>query len=298
MSLACAEHADRAAAFRCEGCGRALCEACVEQSHRLWFCRHCRERALLLDGGETATPASRARGERLRRPASIAGALGYVFRGGGMTLAGYVVFLTAADLLPGLGRLLPPLLLAILLPGFLLEIVRRSAEGDDTMPDWPDPTDFAARASDWLKSIAVVAVSLLPYFALRRIAGCDVESFLITDPDACAVARAAGLLLAFSLAPFGFGAVGTWESGWLALRLDLHLEALLTGTRGQALLVLPPIAALLGIAMLIAQVAGGVPLVGSAIVHAAGGYALFTTAHLAGVLFRVHRDRLERIYLR
>lgn len=298
MPLACAEHADRAAAFRCDGCRRALCEACVEQSHRLWFCRHCRERALPIEGGEGATPASRARAQRLERPASIAGALGYVFRGGGMTLAGYVVFLTAADLLPGLGRLLPPLLIAILLPGFLLEIVRRSAEGDDTMPEWPDPTDFAARASDWMRSIAVIVVSLLPYFALRRLAGCDVESFLITDPGTCAVARGVGLLLAFALALFGFGAVGTWESGWLALRLDLHLEALLTGTRGQALLVLPPIAALLGGAMLIARLAGGVPLVGSAIVHAAGGYALFTTAHLAGVLFRVHRDRLEIIYLR
>jgi hypothetical protein len=298
MPLACAEHPDRAAAFHCDGCGRTLCEACVEQGHRLWICRHCRERALPIAGGETATPASRARAERLGRPASIAGALGYVFRGGGLALAGYVVFLTAADLLPGLGRLLPPLLIAILLPGFLLEIVRRSAEGDDTMPDWPDPADFAARASDWLRAIAVLAVSLLPYFALRRIAGCDVESFLIDDPGACAFARVAGLVLGFGLALFGFGAVGTWDSGWLALRLDLHLEALLAGTRGQALLVLPPIAVLLGGAALVSRLAGGVPLFGSVLVHAAGGYALFTTAHLAGVLFRVHRDRLESIYLR
>lgn len=298
MPSSCAEHPDRAAAFHCDACGRALCEACVEQGHRLWICRHCRERALPLAGGEGETPASRARAERLDRPASIAGALGYVFRGGAMTLAGYVVFLTAADLLPGLGRLLPPLLIAILLPGFLLEIVRRSAEGDDTMPEWPDPTEFAARASDWLRSIAVVAVSLLPYWAMRRFAGCDVESFLITDPGACTLARGVGLVLGFGLALFGFGAVGTWDSGWLALRLDLHLEALLVGTRGQALLVLPPIAVLLGGAALIARVAGGVPLLGSAIVHTAGGYALFTTAHLAGVLFRVHRERLESIYLR
>ena len=105
-------------------------------------------------------------------------------------------------------------------------------------------------------------------------------------------------MLGFGLALFGFGAVGTWDSGWLALRLDLHLEALLAGTRGQALLVLPPIAVLLGGAALVARLAGGVPLFGSALVHAAGGYALFTTAHLAGVVFRVHRDRLERIYLR
>lgn len=298
MPAPCAEHADRAAEFRCDGCGRALCEACVEQSHRLWICRHCRERALPLDGDGTSTPASRARTERLRRPASIAGALGYVFRGGGATLAGYVVFLTAADLLPGLGRLLPPLLIAILLPGFLLEIVRRSAEGDETMPEWPDPTDFAARASDWLSSIGVVVVSLLPYFALRRLAGCDLESFLVADPEVCALARGAGLLIGLALALFGFGAVGTWGSGWLGLRIDLHLEALLAGTRGQALLVLPPIALLLGAAAMIARAVGGVPLLGSAIVHAAGGYALFTTAHLAGVLFRVHGERLEGIYLR
>lgn len=298
MPLACAEHPDRDAAFHCEACGRALCAACVEEGHRLWICRHCRERALPIGGDGTASPASLAREARRSRPFSITAALGYVFRGGGFTLAGYVVFLTVSDLLPGFGALVPPLLIAIILPGFLLEIVRASAEGDDAMPEWPDPTDFAARFGDWLKAIAVVATSLVPYWIARRIAGCDVESFLVTDPGACSLATGLGLVLGFGLALFGFGAVGTWESGWLALRLDLHLEALLVGTRGQAPLFLLPIAMLLGVAAAIGGLAGGVPLLGTALFHAATGYALFTTAHLAGALFRVHRERLERIYLR
>lgn len=297
MPLACAEHPDREAAYHCDACGRALCAACVEEGHRLWICRHCRERALPTAGDETSSPASLAREARRSKPFSIGGGLGYVFRGGGLTLAGYVIFMSVSDLLPGFGALLPPLLIAIILPGFLLEIVRASAEGDDTMPEWPDPTDFSARFGDWLKAIAVVASSLVPYWIARRIAGCDVESFLVTDPGLCSLATGAGLVLGFGLALFGFGAVGTWESGWLAVRLDLHLEALLVGTRGEAPLLLLPIALLLGVAAAIARLAGGVPLLGTALVHAATGYALFTTAHLAGALFRVHRDRLERIYL-
>lgn len=297
-SPACAAHPEREAAFHCEGCGRALCADCVEEGHRLWFCRRCRERALPISGGATTTPASLAREIRLARPFSIVGALGYVLRGGGYTLAGYVLFLTVSDLIPGFGALLPPLLITLILPGFLLEIVRASAAGDDEMPEWPDPTEFTARATDWLRAIAVLATALVPTWVARRIAGCDVESFLVTDPALCSLATGVGVVLGFAIALFGFGAVGTWQSGWLAIRLDLHLEALLAGTRGQALLVLLPIALLLGAAGVIARLAAGVPLLGTALIHAATGYALFTTAHLAGALFRVHRERLERIYLR
>ncbi len=297
-SPVCAAHPEREAAFHCEGCDRALCAECVEEGHRLWFCRHCRERALPFGGGAATTPASRAREIRLARPFSIVGALGYVLRGGGYTLAGYVLFLTVSDLIPGFGALLPPLLITLILPGFLLEIVRTSADGDDDMPEWPDPTEFTARVTDWLQSIAVVLTALLPAWVARRIAGCDVESFLVADPGRCALATGIGILLGFAIALFGFGAVGTWQSGWLALRLDLHVEALLVGTRGQALLVMLPIALLLAAAGVIARLAAGVPLLGTALIHAAVGYALFTTAHLAGALFRVHRERLERIYLR
>jgi hypothetical protein len=38
-SQTCVVHPETAATFRCDGCGRLLCSACVEQGHRLLFCR-------------------------------------------------------------------------------------------------------------------------------------------------------------------------------------------------------------------------------------------------------------------
>lgn len=299
MDLACFAHADRAAEFRCAGCRRALCVECVEESHRLWICRHCRERALPIGAEATVTPGSRARARLLDRPYSLAAALGYVFRArGALTLPAYVLFLTAGALLPPPLSLAPLALAALILPGFLFEIVRTTYEGADELPEWPDFSELGARALEWLQAAAVVAVAALPALLFRRLAGCDVEAFLIEDRAGCVLAWTLGAALGYALAMFGFGAVGAFASGRLAPRLDLHLEALVAGTRADGPLVLALIAALFGLASVTVRALGEIPLVGVAVLHAATGYALFTAAHLAGVLFRRHRARLEAIYLR
>jgi hypothetical protein len=299
MVPVCAGHPDRPAVFHCEGCGRDLCLDCVEEGHRLYFCKFCRERALPLDAAAPTIPSERHRAERLARAYSLRDALGYVFRGrGAFTLPAYVLFLTFAGLLPGLLTLIPLLLVALLLPGFLFAIVRSTAEGDDELPDWPDYSEFGARLAEWLQTAGIAVAAFLPGLLLRRLAGCDVEDFLVPNRGLCGLAHAGGVALAFAIAMFGLGAVGTWESGWLSFRLDLHLEALLAGTQWDAPVVLLFVAGLLGISTLVAGALGGVPLLGLVVFHAATGYALFTTAHLAGVLFRRHEKRLEAIYLR
>ena len=72
---------------------------------------------------------------------------------------------------------------------------------------------------------------------------------------------------------------------------------LLAGTRGEAPVFLGVATAVFAVAGAAARALADVPLVGLAVFHAASGYALLTTAHLAGLLFRRHRERLERIYL-
>src|ERR1700720_3735491 len=57
----CVAHPGVAATFQCDGCGRLLCSACVEQGHRLLFSRHCRERALPLDASLPAALAAAGR---------------------------------------------------------------------------------------------------------------------------------------------------------------------------------------------------------------------------------------------
>ena len=46
MDTECAAHPERAAVYECDGCGKLLCEECIEEGHRLLCCRHCGERAL------------------------------------------------------------------------------------------------------------------------------------------------------------------------------------------------------------------------------------------------------------
>ena len=299
MSTACAAHPEREAAFRCSGCLRTLCPDCIEEGHRLLFCRHCRERALPLVEGAAATTPELARERRFARPYPFARAFSYVFRGrGALTLPAYVALLTFAEIAPPMVRLAIYVLVALLLPGFLFEIVRRTAEADDELPDWPDFAEIGARLADWRDAAGVALAAWLPWLALRRFAGCDLEDFLIADRGLCALAAAIAAAIGFAVAQFGFGAVGTWNSGWLSFRLDLHLEALLSGTKLEGPLFLGTIAVLLAGAGFAARLLIGVPLIGMALIHAALGYALFTSAHLAGLLFRRHRERLEAIYLR
>jgi hypothetical protein len=299
VSTACAAHPEREAAFRCSGCSRTLCPDCIEEGHRLLFCRHCRERALPLVEGAAATTTELARERRFARPYPFAHAFTYVFRGRGtLTLPAYVALLTFAEIAPPMVRLAIYVLVALILPGFLFEIVRRTAEADDELPDWPDYSEVGARLADWRDAAGVALAAWLPWLALRRFVGCDLEDFLIADRGLCALAAAIAAAIGFAVAQFGFGAVGTWDSGWLSFRLDLHLEALLSGTKRDGPLFLGTIAILLAGAGFVARLLIGVPLLGMALIHAALGYALFTSAHLAGLLFRRHRERLEAIYLR
>ena len=41
MNDTCAAHPERAAVYECDGCKKLLCEECMEEGHRLLFCRHC-----------------------------------------------------------------------------------------------------------------------------------------------------------------------------------------------------------------------------------------------------------------
>jgi len=296
-AVRCAEHADREALFRCEGCHRALCAECVEEGHRLLFCRHCRERALPISAGAATTPEL-ARERRFSRPYRLADALVYAWRGrGALTIPAYVAFMVVAGILPSLIGLILILLVAILVPGFLFEIVRTTWEADDELPEWPDYSDFGARLGEWRDVVGIAIAAALPVLLARRLAGCDVESFLIEDPALCSTATAVGGAIGFALALFGLGSVGSFRSGWLGFRIDLHLEALLVGTGGEAPLFALLVALLLGAGLAAVRVFAGVPLLGLAALHAILAYVAVTGAHLAGLLFRRHRQRLESIYL-
>ncbi len=296
----CAAHQDRPAVFQCEACHRLLCDECVREGHRLIFCGHCGERALALAAGGSSNVQERRREAKCERPYSFREALAYPFRGSGrLMIPAFVLLMTLAAVVPSLGPA-AAFFARILLPGLLFEIVRTTAEGGIELPEWPDYSEPVERFREVIWLLPVGATALLPSVALFLLAGCDLKSLFLDGAaegaPPCWGPRIAGVVLGSILGVLALGATGTHSSGWLALRIDLHIRALLTSAAGDALLVAALVAMLFLASSTLQQVLAPVPILGTALGAALASYALFAGAHLVGVVFRRHARVLGPIY--
>lgn len=310
-SITCVSHPGTAAVYRCDGCGKYLCDECAEQGHRLVFCRLCGERALPLDGSAPAAQVGRTLAERRRsaiaRSATgygLADAMAYAFRGtGGYVFLGYVVTLSIIDAVSiyvpfiGLLTLVPWILVILLVPKLLFSIANTTARGRNELPDWPDfdPWELVRTA---LLFVFVVLLCLIPAALLIQIPDCSPWALLAGEADVgpCLVALALGLLAAVALWIPAFGAVSLYDTFFAALRLDLHTRALLVAPQEVAVTV-PILSALLFLRVLMPPLLGFIPILGIVLGHVVVGYALFTGAHLVGLYFRRHWGELEALYL-
>lgn len=300
----CAAHPAAAATFRCDGCGRLLCADCVEQGHRLLFCRHCRERALPLDEGLPATVPALRRAAVRARPVSWPEALGYPLRGqGSMLFWAYLALMMAFVLLaavPGAGLLVACLrtVIALLMPGLLYAIVRRTAEGDDELPDWPDLGELGERLYEVVTLLCTIAVAIIPAALLLRFFGCGMSALLgaAEGTARCRLALTAGLMLGLPLAVPMFGSLAVYQHFDLLLRLDLHVRALLAGGRDSWSTVLLTYA-VLAASRLLGFALHGFPLLGGALAAGLAAYGTFAGAHVVGLMFRKHAAALDAIYL-
>jgi hypothetical protein len=302
----CVAHPEVAATFHCDGCGRLLCSACVEQGHRLLFCRHCRERALPLDASLPATVPELKRAAVRARTTTWQEALRYPLRGqGSMVFWAYLGLMIAFVLLsmfPLAGLLIFCFRLAILLlmPGLLYAIVRRTAEGDDELPDWPDVGDVGERLYEVFTFVGTIAVALVPAALALRLSGCALVDLLggggAEGAASCRWAVAAGLALGLPLAVPMFGSLAVYQHLDLLLRLDLHVRALAATGRDGVSTVLLTYAVLAGSRWL-AFALHGFPLLGGALGVAVAAYGTFAGAHVVGLMFRKHAAALDKIYL-
>ncbi len=141
----CRNHPERAAAWRCPGCGAVLCGGCVHSiiPGRLIaaVCRACGGRCRALDGGGAA-PAAAAPSPSLLR--LVPGVFLYPLRGRGWLLLvlGALFFAMVA----AAGRMILSVPLAVFGGGYLaaclMRIVRATANGDNELPPWPGVSDF------------------------------------------------------------------------------------------------------------------------------------------------------------
>jgi hypothetical protein len=300
----CATHPLRAAAFYCDGCGKRLCDGCIETGHRLLFCRHCGERALPLAANGAATSQAHARQQRIRAPYPWRDALSYPVRGKGGALFWVVVALAAIRLWPGVtpidgivtavvGLLLGCLVL-FLWPALLFSVARTSAEGRVTLPNWPDFLD-PARVREIVAFLAATALVVLPAVAFGLLLGCaPYAPGDLMDALRCAAAVALGCVIGVPLLVPAFGAAAVYQDGWLIPRLDLHVRALrATGEDGRVACGLVLAALLSGQLAGLLLGGGFLPRLLDAAVSA---YASLLAAHLSGVLFRRNERALAEVY--
>ena len=305
----CATHVGAAAAFRCDGCGRLLCPDCVEEGHRLLFCRLCGERALPLAAGEPATVPARQRTAQRAAAAryGFADALIYPLRGtGGHGFLGLVALIWLLELaaafplfgiVAGIVGSIFALAVLLLLPRFLFAIAATTARGDDELPDWPD-FDLWELIGGAIHFLAIGILCLLPAWALLDLAGCGLREVFLGHASlgACLAALAAGFVLAVALWVPAFGAAAVYQSPWLFFRLDLHARAV-AAAPGEWAQAVAMIAALLVLGTVLPALLAFLPLVGSLAATTVQLYALFLGAHLAGVWFRRRPETMERVYI-
>ena len=302
MSDVCTAHPDRPAVYQCDGCRKLLCEDCIEEGHRLLFCRHCRELAIPL-AGAPATTTELARERRVTADYSLGEALAYPFRGLGLYLfTGYVLLVVLLGVgagVPGLGCAVSLFqgLILLILPGFLFTIVRTSAEGDTELPDWPDWSEYGERFGEWFAFLLVMVMAALPSYLLLTLGGCGIgELFYGEWGLGCLALLALGTVLGVILWVPGVGAVGTYGSGWLGWRADLHVKALVN-VFDDAAVTIALLAGLWLASLILRVVLAFLPVMGTISSAAVGVYTLFVGAHLIGLLFRRNTKMLESIYL-
>lgn len=293
----CEQHPGVAAQFYCDGCGKKLCPDCIRKGHALLFCTLCGERALPLHADQPADVKGLQRRQAISKPYSFQQALSYPFRGTGLLMfIAALISLGFVSFLLDYGFGFWPIVFAVgfwsLMIGLQFKIVRSTAEGDDDLPDWPEYADWGERFMDILAYMVIALLQFAPVVAYTLL---NLGSVLTPEPSLLFWAGFSVLAwLGTGLGTVAFGAAGRFDR-FSSLRIDLHLRALrIAGADAvTATNMVFGVAILLFITRVLLQ---QIPFLGAAAAGIVGAYWTFTSAHLAGVLFRRHILELEKIY--
>jgi len=275
-----------------------LCRDCVCDSHALFLCKVCGERALPLAADRGPTVREHQRSEAIDRPYALSSAFVYAFRGlGKFMFAATLVSMAFIQFVVVVGWGCLPIFLALgfwaLMIGLQFKIVRTTADGDNELPDWPEYFDWGERIGDiatylWVSFLQFAPLAAYLYlFAGRELVTGDVSPLLWFG---CAAVGWFGC----GVALFAFAAASL-EGGAAALRIDRHVQGFFAA-KGDALAVTNLTFGLGLVAFLSRSVIEGLPLVGAAISGTLGAYWLFTSAHLVGVLVRRRRALFRELY--
>lgn len=300
MNETCMQHPGVPALYRCEGCGKRLCADCIEESHVLFLCRLCGERALPLHEDRPASVKELAKERKLTGPYSLKDALFYPFRGTGLSLflatlfcMMVIWFLRALVFTGALAGLLNGILW-LMIVGLQFKIVRSTSDGENELPDWPDFLDFGALLQDvatWLVIYGVVIAAVVYY----GVSGLISSGGSFEPRYDFWLGFTAVLWLGTAFAVMAYGAAGSYTR-IRVLFVHRHVQGFLVG--GADSVHITNLAFGLGAAVfMIRPMLVQVPFLGSAMASFVGTYWLFILPHLAGLVFRRHSKRMDRLYL-
>lgn len=197
MAFECGNHPGADACWMCVGCEGVFCGDCVvERSFgrtRVQTCKGCGELCNPVAAGITV--------EEVHLGASFGGAFAYPFRGdGGLVLLGGTLFATLLEAFAsGLGSLIAWGLLL----GYGMTVIRTTADGRDTPPQWQDVGSVGELFKPMLLAVATALISFGPaQWAAANEEGTLAVTLLVAGaayaPMAWIAASVSGNLLAIT----------------------------------------------------------------------------------------------------
>ncbi len=292
----CSQHSQVPAQFHCEGCNRDLCSQCIEESHALFICRLCGERAVAVGARPEQTPTQRRRAAATSRPYSLKEALTYPFRdtSGRFTLIGLVLLLFVAALAGAclVGTAIR-IVLTLAIAGLQFKIVRTTMNGDYEVPNWTD-WEIGELFLDWLAWMGVVALQ----WGLVVLVAWDYGLFrlILSEPSLLfwmMIALCGWLGTALSL--MGLGAAANYGR-WHVVAIPHHLLAF-KRSGGDAVAITNLVFAAGALIPIAQMLVSPLPLVGTLFGTAAAAYWTLVLPHLCGLLFGRHDEDMDAIYM-
>ena len=292
----CVRHSEVRAQFHCDACKRYLCAQCAEESHALFICAFCGERALPLGGGAEQTPTQRRQAAQVAKPYSFKDALTYPIRdsAGYFTMVGMVIILALAALAGAcFTGIIFRAILSLAIAGMQFKIVRKTMDGDYGVPYWTD-WDYGELLLDWLAWMVVGALQwgLIVLVALDR----GLFDILFSEPSLLFWLVVAGCgWVGTALALMAMGAAANYGR-WNVFALPHHVVAFKRAA-GDAVATTNLVFGLTALVPIVKLLVSPLPLVGTILGIAIGAYWTLVLPHLCGLLFGRNAEDMDAVYM-
>lgn len=188
----CYQHPTKPASYVCEDCGCQQCDDCVTMGTALFMCGHCGERAHPLRVSQPTRPKDIKKVARRQKVPTFTEALLYPFRGAGLMIfitGVLLIFLTVFTVTYALGCILKLLslfwvgLCLLLFPAISFLIVRKTSEGEDELPDWPEVSHYVERIRDLFGFVLASMVMGIPIVVMLYFGGFFSTDFFPSSPS-------------------------------------------------------------------------------------------------------------------